>query len=279
MSLPRVATIQDLSGVGRCSLSAAIPVLSAMGVQACPLPTAVLSNQTGFESYAALSLTGQLASAIAEWKGQGLAFDAVSTGFLMDPEQAGLVGDFISFAKGGGGLVVIDPVMGDEGSLYPVFDAGMVDAFRRLVGQADLITPNLTEACLLAGVGYPGRVDSRDSLVWEIAGRLCEMGPSRVVITGIDGGEGEICNIAYTAREDRRVCLSNRRIGGSYSGTGDILTAILTAGLLRGEEIEQTLRLAGGFFEKAIARSLAEKTDPREGVAFEPYLHLLTDHR
>jgi len=246
-----------------------------MGVQACPLPTAVLSNQTGFDSFACVSLSEQLASSISEWRKQGLRFDAVSTGFLMDAEQAGLAGSFIDYAKSSGSLVVVDPVMGDEGSLYSVFDERMCQAFRSLAAKADLITPNLTEACLLAGVDYPGEVDAQSPLIWEIAGRLCEIGPATAVITGIQGDPGEICNIAYILRDDRRVCVSNRKIGGSYSGTGDILTAILTAGILRGEDVEVSLRLVGQLFEKAIARSLSERADPREGVAFEPYLHLL----
>ena len=276
MRLPRVATIQDISGVGRCSLTAAIPIFSAMGVQACPLPTAVLSNQTAFESYAATSLTGQLAGSIAEWKKQGLTFDGVSTGFLMDPEQAGLTGEFIDYAKSGGALIVVDPVMGDAGSLYPIFGRDMLAAFAELVRRADVITPNFTEACLLAGAQYPGEGPHQPELVWEVARALAALGPDTVVITGVQGRDGTICNMAYLAGQDRKISMCNRRIGGSFSGTGDILSSIICAGLLRGRDVEWALSLAGRLFESAISLSLAEGADPREGVAFEPFLHLLT---
>ena len=277
MTLPRVATIQDLSGVGRCSLTAAIPIFAAMGVQPCPLPTAVLSNQTAFESYAATSLTGQLADAIAEWKKQGLTFDGVSTGFLMDTAQAELVGGFIDYAKDRGALVVVDPVMGDGGSLYPIFGQSMLAAFAALVGKADVITPNLTEACLLAGELYPREGMGSSEFVWRLARKLSEMGPRTVVITGVHGQDGTISNMAYLAGQDKKISVSGQRLGGSFSGTGDILSSIVCASLLRGRDVESALYLAGRLFESAIALSLAEGADPREGVAFEPFLSMLSE--
>ena len=280
MSLPRVATIQDLSGIGRCSLTAAIPILSSMGVQACPLPTAVLSNQTAFDSYASTSLTGHLACTIAEWKKQGRRFDAVSTGFIMNARQVQLVGGFLDHAKESESLIVVDPVMGDSGELYPMYDETMVDALRALIGKADVITPNLTEACLLTGDEYPGDFDSSDDAatiskaVEDIAAKLCTLGPHTAIITGIQGGD-----IIYTVANESRVqeisCVGNKRIGGNFSGTGDILSAIVTGSLLRGDDIAAALELAGKLFEKAIKLSAKENTDPREGIAFERFLHLL----
>ena len=275
MSLPKVASIQDLSGIGRCSLSAALPVLSAMGVQVCPLPTAVLSNQTGFESYAVISLTEQLASSIHEWQKQGLTFDAVATGFLMDAEQAALVSRFLDYARQSGAVVIVDPVMGDGGSLYPIYDMEMCRAFARLIAKADIITPNLTEACLLAGVDYPTGCDHR--FVWDTAKRLSEMGPHTVVITGVSGpDEDMIYNMAYLARQNKRICVPNRKLGGSFSGTGDILCAIVCGAAARGQDIESALGLAGQLFEKAISLSVAQGDDPREGIAFEPFLRILS---
>jgi len=276
MTLQRVATIQDISGVGRCSLTAAIPIFSAMGIQACPLPTAVLSNQTAFESYAVTSLTGQLAASLAEWKKQGLAFDGVSTGFLMDTEQAGLAGEFIDYAKSGGAVIVVDPVMGDGGSLYPIFGRDMLAAFAQLASKADVITPNLTEACLLAGVEYPREGEHSREFAWGVARSLSERGPNTVVITGVHAQDDAICNVAYVAGQDKKISVCNRRIGGSFSGTGDILSSIICASILRGEDVESALRLAGQLFEHAIELSIASGCDPREGVAFEPFLHLLS---
>lgn len=270
--MPRVATIQDISGIGRCSLTAAIPILSAMGIQPCPLPTAVLSNQTAFESYAAVPLTGQLADSIAEWKKQGLTFEGVTTGFLMDSKQAGLVEDFIRYAKSGGALVVVDPVMGDGGRLYPVFDEDMCEAFRRLIAGADVITPNLTEACLLARMPYP-KTHEHD-FIWRVAACLADMGPGSVVITGVDAPDGQISNLAYIGGE--RIEVYNRKLGGHFSGTGDILSSVICGCLLRGENIEHGLTLAGQLFEAAIKRTLEQGADPREGVVFEPFLGILS---
>lgn len=275
MALLKVASIQDISGVGRCSLGAALPILSAMGVQACPLPTAVLSNQTGFESYAVTSLTGQLASSIFEWKKQELTFDAVATGFLMDAEQATLVGKFIDHAQKAGSMIIVDPVMGDEGKLYPIYGREMCEAFKSLVHMADVITPNLTEACLLAGVDYPKIADLNHEFVWSVAEQLSAIGPHTVVITGVDGQDGEIYNFAYLAGQNKRICVPHRKIGGSFSGTGDILSAIVCGCLVRGQDIETALHLAGQLFEKAISLSIAQNTVPREGIAFERYLHIL----
>jgi len=247
-----------------------------MGVQACPLPTAVLSNQTAFESYAAVSLTGQLTDSIAEWKKQALTFDGVSTGFLMDTHQAELVSGFIDYAKSGGALVVIDPVMGDSGSLYPVFGRDMLAAFAALVAKADVITPNLTEACLLAGVEYPREATHSSDFVWEVARTLVRLGPHTVIITGVQLDSDTLCNMAYLAGQGQKISVQGRRLGGSFSGTGDILTSIVCATLLRGGSVERALHLAGQLFERAISLSIASGCDPREGVAFEPFLNILS---
>ena len=276
MALPRVATIQDISGVGRCSLTAAIPILSTMGFQACPLPTAVLSNQTGFEDYAVVSLTGQLAASVSRWKKQRMAFEGVCTGFLMNTRQVHLAGEFIDYARSRGALIVIDPVMGDSGRVYPIFDNSMTMSFAQLIKKADVITPNLTEACLLAEVDYPQDKIPHPDFVWELARSLSEKGPRTVVITGVLGEDELIHNMAYVAGQDKQVSASNRKIGGSFSGTGDILSAIVCGGLLRGDDIEEVLNLAGQLFERAISLSVGEGADPREGIAFEPFLSLLS---
>ena len=277
MALPRVATIQDISGMGRCSLTAAIPILSTMGFQVCPLPTAVLSNQTGFEDYAVISLTGQLAASVSRWKKQRLVFEGVTTGFLMNTRQVHLAGEFIDYAKSRSALVVIDPVMGDDGELYPIFNESMSASFAQLIRKADVITPNLTEACLLAGVDYPQEKTVHPEFVWELARGLSEKGPRTVVITGVLGEDNLIYNMAYVAGQERQISVPNRKIGGSFSGTGDMLSAIVCGGLLRGDDIEKALTLAGQLFERAISLSVGEGADPREGIAFEPFLHILSE--
>ena len=189
MRVPKVAAINDLSGLGRCSLTAAIPILSAMGVQACPLPTAVLSNQTGFESFASIDLSKQISRFSHEWRKRGVIFDGIYTGFLNGPVQAGQIADWIDQFRTPQTHVLVDPVLGDRGHIYPVFDHAMVTATRALIAKADIITPNLTEACILAGVGYEEAMRSDGLEAVRLAAcALREQGPSTVVITGIPRG-------------------------------------------------------------------------------------------
>ena len=274
MGIPKVATVHDLSGLGRCSLTAVIPILAAMGVQACPLPTAVLSNQTGFPGYTMETLTPFMRGAVEAWEAQQIRFDGVYTGFLADVEQVRLAGEFIGHLRGRGrsGLVLVDPVLGDGGSLYPVFGETMVEAVLDLVKRADVITPNLTEACLLAGEPCVGHAEPEQ--VWALARRLTEMGPGIAVISGVSRGE-TLCNYAWLAKEQRQILVCNRRIGGGRSGTGDILASVLCGGLVGGKPPEAALHCATALLEAAVADAFAEDLDPNEGVPFESHLRLI----
>lgn len=279
MPTPRAACIHDLSGLGKCSLTAAIPVLSAMGVQACPLPTAVLSNQTGFSSYAMADMTPHLDAFASEWQRRGVRFDGVYSGFLCSAQQAAFVGRLLDMLAGPDTLVLVDPVLGDDGAVYPVFDGAMCEAVGRLVRRADVITPNLTEACLLDGGDYAALAASETlEPIWALAERLCVLGPRLVVVTGVHR-DGEIWNLGYDAREGRRFSAATRRVGGGYSGTGDLLASVLCGGLLRGERPEQALRRAAALLEAAVRETFAENGDPNEGVAFEHHLQLLQKER
>ena len=275
MRVPKVAAINDLSGLGRCSLTAAIPILSAMGVQACPLPTAVLSNQTGFESFASIDLSEQISRFSHEWRKRGVIFDGIYTGFLNGPAQAGQIADWIDQFRTPQTHVLVDPVLGDRGHIYPVFDRAMVTATRALIAKADIITPNLTEACILAGVGYEEAMRSDGMEAVRLAAcALREQGPSTVVITGIPRGE-QIVNAVFSPQGEHLI--ATRRLGDGFSGTGDILASVLCGGLARKMKPQAALDLAAALLQKAIAHTSAEGTDPNDGVAFEPYLYLLTD--
>lgn len=236
MAVPKVAAIHDLSGLGKCSLTAAVPVLSAMGVQACPLPTAVLSNQTGFPSYACVDLSRHLDAFTREWEKRGVRFDGVYTGFLCGARQVRMVERFLDRFYLSGTLLLVDPVLGDNGKLYPVFGRTMCDSLKSLVARADVITPNLTEACILADGDYASvaRAQSLEP-VWELAERLAGMGPRTVIVTGVHRGD-LICNAGFDARTGRRFSVGNRSVGSgrSFSGTGDLLASVLCGGLVRG---------------------------------------------
>ncbi|MBC8584141.1 pyridoxamine kinase [Youxingia wuxianensis] len=275
MAIPKVAAIHDLSGLGKCSLTSAIPILAAMGVQACPLPTAALSNQTGFQSFSCVDLTDYMSPFAHEWKKQGVQFDGIYTGFLNDLRQVKITEDFIKDFRTPHTLVLIDPVLGDNGHLYPVFDQAMSQRIKQLIRYGDIITPNLTEACLLTDSDYKIYSSFTDiSPFWHLAQQLAEIGPKIVVISGIHQG-ANICNLAYDARDNSRFIVKNRRIGANFSGTGDILAAILCGGLVRKQPLKTILEKAALLLEKAVDETCTEQTDPNEGIAFENYLYLL----
>lgn len=277
MKTPRAAAIHDLSGIGRCSLTAAIPILSAMGIQVCPFPTAVLSNQTGFPRYELVDLTDRMEAfgqCWAPWYGR---FDAVYSGFLGNPRQAEITRGLVEKLRGEDTLVLVDTVLGDHGMRYPIFDEEMCSRVRELAFDADVITPNLTEACLLAGEPAEAAQDmqSRAELI-QLASYLASQGPGTVVITGIRD-EDQVANLAYIKEDSRCFWESSRRIGYSYSGTGDVLASILCGGLVHGLPLGEVLRTACRFIETALEETAESGSDPREGIIFEPFLGQLTE--
>ena len=280
MAVPKVAAIHDLSGLGKCSLTAAIPILAALGVQACPLPTAALSNQTGFASYTGQDLTGQLEGFAQAWRQLDVRLDGIYTGFLCNNRQIDFVSGFVREFAVPGSLVLIDPVLADNGRYYALFDHSTCQAMIRLIRQATVITPNLTESCFLTGrtaedyTALAARPDP--GVIVEMARALSRTGPSTVVISGIPMGE-EIATLGYQSRTDQAVWVKNRRIGPGYSGTGDILASVLCGCLIRGKSLSYALDKAAVFLEKSVARAYVEGTDPNEGVDFEEYLYLLTE--
>lgn len=273
MPVPRVAAVHDLSGMGRCSLTAAVPILAAMGVQACPLPTAILSSQTGFSDYTITKLTEQMEASIQSWTKQQFRFDGIYTGFLVDQQQVKLTAHFINAFRTSNTLVLVDPVLGDQGELYPIYTPTMVPAVRELIAGADIITPNLTEACLLTDSPYPQDLPDEE-FIWKMAQQLARSGPRTVIISGIPSNSG-ISNLAWLAFKNKKMKVCNRRIGGGYSGTGDILASILCGALLRGESLEYALKAAAALFEAAISDAWTAGSDPNEGIPFEKHLHLL----
>lgn len=275
MYIPRIVTINDLSSLGKCSLTVAIPILSVMGVQACPLPTNLYSSQTGFPLYAHVDLSAYIEAFSEAWKAQDMQFDGIYTGFLASAQQAKQVKETIRQFNQNGSFVLVDPVLGDDGGLYPCFEQTMVEAVREVVGMADIITPNLTEACLLTGTDYIEVKEKNNQDIWlSIAKQLSAIGPKTVIITGIED-KGEIYTLAYLAKTDKLLLFHHPCMGQSFSGTGDIMASILCGAIARGQSVEEALALSHTFLSAAIAESVQHKTDPKEGIAFEHHLHLL----
>ena len=250
MQNKRVVAIHDLSGVGRCSLTVIMPILSAMGVQACPVPTAILSTHTGgFGEVAFQDLTDYLPQALAHYQRLGLDFSCIYSGFLGSEAQ---IDHCLAFFKAyPSALAVVDPVMGDHGKPYRTVTEGMRRRMVGLVSIADVITPNLTEAYILLGEPYNPMPLTRAQAKSMLA-RLSEKGPQKIVITGVSLAEGNMANIGYDQEHNYYWCVPCDYVPVSYPGTGDIFAAVLTASFLIGDSLPIAMSRASRFVEIAI---------------------------
>lgn len=273
--IPVAACINDMSGVGRASLTVAIPVLSAMGVQCCPLPTAILSAQTGYEHYSFMDFTPFMREYFDNWQKEELHFDALYTGFLGSAEQIDIVRD-IAAALPKDTLLLVDPVMADNGRVYVTYTDEMCSRMRELVRIADIVTPNITEACILTDTLYQGEHIPHDE-----ARRLCEgvaaLGPATVVLTGVRTDPERIGTYIYTAT-DRTLQLVEKPLStGRFPGTGDLFASALCGGLLRGKSIRNAVDTAAGFLAHTTSYTAQMGVDPKHGVLFEHCLKELID--
>ena len=282
--MKKIAVLNDLSGMGKCSLTAAIPVISVMGIQACPLPTAVLSAQTGFPSYYCDDYTDRMDAIMEEWKKMDFYPDGIYTGFLADARQADKAVEFIEqFAKEDT-KILIDPVMGDNGEEYPIYTEALCEKMRFLVRRATVITPNLTEALLLLYGAQRAHVlwkelslmdEERLLKFTESTGKeLSKEFDTEVVITGIDlparENHQEMRNLI--CKDGVQTWVSTVKEGGSYSGTGDLFASVLSAGMVKGMDTVDSVRKAVKFLSKGIHDAVLEGTDRNEGICFERYL-------
>ena len=276
MSTPRVAAIHDMSGFGRCSLTVAIPILSAMGIQCCPLPTAFLSTHTGgFEGFAFLDMTDELPKVAAHWKSLGLCFQAVYSGFLGSERQIAIVEDFLREFRGADTAAVIDPVMGDHGEVYQTYTPAMCAGMARLAELADVITPNLTEAALLLGISYQD-LPAGESGCREIVERLSLDGRRSVVLTGASTAPELTGAMCFDAKTGRTEAVQTRRVPQEFHGTGDVFASVLTGALVQGASLPDAVRQAVDFVRACAERTAKAGIPLREGVEFEPLLGLLT---
>lgn len=270
--MKKIAAINDLSGIGRCSLTVALPIISALKVQCCPFPTAILSSQTGYPEYTFLDFTNHMNDYYQVWKNLNANFDCIYSGFLGSKEQVDIVCKFICENKNS--FVIVDPVMGDEGKLYPVFDNDMCKKIKNLVKHANLVTPNLTEACLLTNYEY--KKDTFSELeILDIAKKICTLGPQKVIITGIIS-EDNIINLAYDKNLNKHFVTSIKYNNKSYSGTGDIFTSIVSGLLMRDFSLEDATKEATKFISETVNYTSQFDTNRNDGVMFENYLHMLT---
>lgn len=269
----RVAAIHDLSGFGRSSLAVVIPILSTMGIQVCSLPTAVLSTHTGdFEGYSFVDLTDSMEGFIDHWRRLKLEFEAIYSGFLGSSRQVEIISRFIEdFAKPDT-LVVVDPVLGDDGRLYETMNPEMVRRMKGLISKANIITPNFTEAALLLNEPYHPDVSEKELENWLL--RLAKLGPSIVIITSVPDpvSSKNTMVMAYNRSDGRFWKVSCVYIPASFPGTGDVFTSVIVGSLLQGDSLPVAMDRAVQFITAAIRASYGFKYPLREGVLLERVL-------
>jgi pyridoxine kinase len=279
----KIAVINDLSGFGRCSLTAAISVIASMGVQPCPLPTAILTAQTGYPSYYCDDYTNKMHYFQNEWKKMNAEFDGIYSGFVASELQIKNIFNFLDTFYQEKTFFLADPVMGDNGKVFDMFSDELCRLMKELVKRADAITPNVTELCLLTDTDYRIIKELTEekkivSLLEQLAGGLLKKGPKTIVVTGVhvlDEGDGiqKIGNLTIT--EEKTSFSAFPYMGGSYSGTGDLFASVIAGGLARGDKMESCVELAGAFIEKAILDSVKENVPHNDGVNYEQHLQML----
>lgn len=271
--MKRVVTIQDISCLGKCSLTVALPIISAMGVEAAVVPTAVLSTHTMFKEFTFRDLTGDIAPISAHWQRERFAFDAIYTGYLGSFEQLRLMSEFFDTFKTENTLIFIDPVMGDYGRLYTGFTPEFAAEMAKLCAKADVIVPNMTEAAFMLGIPY--RETYNEAYAQDVLRRLCALGAKKAVLTGASYRPGQIGVLTYDSATDSFSSYFHERVDASYHGTGDVFASTCVGALMNGLSLEESLKIAADYTVECIRITEAEPGHNTYGVNFEcavPYL-------
>ncbi|MCR4616370.1 MAG: pyridoxamine kinase [Clostridiales bacterium] len=281
----KVAVFNDISGLGRCSLSVLMPVISALGVHVCPIPTAVLTNQTGYDSYYICDCTENIPHYAEEWKKINFVPDGIYTGFFSSTQQIDSTERFIADFRNSDTLVVVDPIMADHGRIYDTFSLALCERIKKLALKSNITTPNLTEFSIISGMDYNEIIGMQNDP--DYIDRICGAGKrllndslKTIIVTGIPmpvskGQEQKLCNLVIN--ENGSFSAENVAFGSYYSGTGDIFSSIICGCLLQGCNIEMSVDLAVDFISKAIEGSCKNGVPGNSGTEFEPHLGILTD--
>ena len=276
MADKKLLTIQDVSCYGQCSLTVALPILSAMGIETAILPSAVLSTHTGgFTGYTFRDLTDDIPAIGAHWRKEGITFDAFYTGYIGSKKQLNHIKEIVRTCGKKGALLVVDPVMGDNGKLYAGFDEAFAAEMARFVSGADVILPNLTEAAYLLGEPYLGEGYDR-AYIEGLLRRLSALSGGDVVLTGVSFDRAKLGVATYDAKTDEIDYYFEERIEGSFHGTGDVYASAFTGALVRGKTLKEAAALAVDFTVRAIRATLPERKEHWYGVKFEQAIPYLT---
>ena len=266
MSYKKILTIQDISCVGQCSLTVALPIISACGVETCVLPSAVLSTHTaGFKGYTFRDLTDDMPDIRAHWEKEGIKFDAIYTGYLGSTKQIDYVKDIFASGSKEGTVTIVDPAMADNGKLYPAFDEEYVEAMKGLCASADFIVPNMTEAALLAGMHYEDGEDRR--YVDKVMDRLIEMGCKNIILKGLPSKNGNYIGILMYV-DGKMDYYEHEKLPNSCHGTGDVYASAFDGALMRGKSANEAARIAAEYAMECI-KETAKLDNHWYGAAFE----------
>jgi len=264
----KIAVINDFCGFGRCSIATALPIISAMKIQCCPLPTSIFSNHTGYDSFFYTDYTQNMNAYIDEWVKLDLRFNGILTGFLGSPEQIDIVKRFLELFKTDDNVTVVDPVMGDNGKLYPTYSPVLAEQMASLVPCADILTPNLTEACILTKTEY--KADMSETELNNICEKLSRVGPGKIVISGLDRGE-ILENFVYEQGKEPHV-IREHKAGPCRAGTGDVFSSIVAADVVNGIGFSDAVRHATVFIAKVLRRTAELEIPQNDGICFEEFL-------
>ena len=268
--MKRILTVQDVSCVGRCSLTVALPIISAAGVEAGVLPTAVLSTHTAFPEFTFCDLTGEIEKISETFDRLGIDFDAIYTGYLGSFEQLGLVSDLIDRHRRAGCAVIVDPAMADHGKLYHGFTPEFAKAMAGLCGKADLIIPNLTEASFMLDIPYTETYD--EDYIRDVLRKLCALGARCAAITGVAFEEGKLGVYFYDSERDSFFSYFTDRLPVAYHGTGDIYASATVGAMMRGHSVERSLAIAVDYTYECIRLTMEDENRRTYGVNFEEAL-------
>ena len=264
----KIAAINDFCGFGKCSLAVSLPIISAMKIQCCPLPTSIFSNHTGYDSFYCTDFTSHMDNYVNEWARLGLKFNGILTGYLGSFDQIEIVKHFLDRFKNLDTVSVIDPVMGDRGELYTAYSEELAKGMRSLVKYADILTPNLTEACILTDTPYnPNPTDSELLCLCE---KLSKMGPERIVISGIER-DNDLVNYVYVCGEAPIKVISHK-VGPCRAGTGDVFSSVIAADAVNGVDFASSVSHAADFIAKVLRRTLELNIPKADGICFEEFL-------
>lgn len=271
--MKRIVTIQDISCVGKCSLTVALPIISAMGVETAIIPTAVLSTHTMFKNFTFKDLSDEIKPITKHWKDEKIDFDAVYTGYLGSFEQIDMVADIFEEFRTDSNIMVVDPVMGDHGKLYPAFDEAFAAKMATLCGKADIIVPNMTEASFMTGMEYKEEYD--EAYVKEMLLQLSKLGAKISILTGIGFKEGSTGVMGYDKEKDEFFYYSNEKLAKDFHGTGDVFASAFVGAMMNGIDWKESLKIAADYTAECIRITMNAEDGCWYGVNFEqgiPYL-------